>query len=60
VEVFIHDPPPVLERHAHWQCFNQRGGGWFFVHPATPLTDVSAGIMGVEKTITEAYAATTH
>jgi hypothetical protein len=55
VEVFIHNPPPVLERHPHWQCFNKRNDGWFFVHPVTRVADVSAGILGLEKTITEAY-----
>lgn len=56
VEVFIKNPPKVLERHPHWNCFNQRNGGWFFVHPVTPVADVSAGIIAVEKTIDEAYA----
>jgi hypothetical protein len=55
VEVFIHNPPPVLERHPHWQCFNKRNDGWFFVHPVKRVADVSAGILGVEKTINEAY-----
>ncbi len=56
VEVFIHNPPPVLESHPHWPCFNKRDGGWYFVHPVTRIADVSAGILGVEKTIMEAYA----
>jgi len=56
VEVFIHNPPSILERHPHWNCFSNRGGGWFFVHPATRVADVAAGIIGVEKTINEAYA----
>lgn len=56
VEVFIKNPPKVLARHPHWNCFNQRDGGWFFVHPVTPVADVSAGIIAVEKTIDEAYA----
>jgi hypothetical protein len=55
VEVYIHNPPPVLERHPHWQCFNKRTGGWYFVHPVTHVADVSAGILGLEKTIVEAY-----
>jgi hypothetical protein len=56
VEVFIHNPPTVLKRHSHWQCFNKRDGGWYFVHPVVRIADVSAGILGVEKTIAEAYA----
>jgi hypothetical protein len=55
VEVFIHNPPSVLERHPHWPCFNQRSDGWFFVHPVTRVADVSAGILAVEKTIAESY-----
>jgi hypothetical protein len=56
VEVFIRSPPSALERHPHWQCFNKRTDGWYFVHPVTPIADVSAGIISVEKTINEAYA----
>lgn len=55
VEVFIHSPPVVLQHHPHWQCFNKRNDGWYFVHPATPVADVSAGIINLEKTINEAY-----
>jgi hypothetical protein len=55
VEVFIHNPPEVLKRHSHWQCFNQRDDGWYFVHSVRPIADISAGIINVEKTITEAY-----
>jgi hypothetical protein len=56
VEVFIRNPPPVLEDHPHWICFNKRTGGWYFVHPSERVADVSAGILGLEKTIMEAYA----
>jgi hypothetical protein len=55
VEVFIHNPPAVLERHPHWPCFNKRSDGWYFIHPIRPIADVSAGIINVEKIITEAY-----
>ena len=55
VEVFIQHPPAVLEQHPHWQCFNKRHNGWYFVHSTSPISDVSAGIINVEKTITEAY-----
>lgn len=56
VEVFIHNPPEALKRHSHWQCFRPHNDGWFFVHPNSPVADVSAGIISVEKTISEAYA----
>lgn len=55
VEVFIYDPPAVLESHPHWACFNKRANGSYFIHPVTPIADVSAGIINVEKTINEAY-----
>lgn len=55
VEVFIHNPPTVLQRHPHWQCFQQRDNGWFFIHPTKSVPDVCAGILGVEKTIIEAF-----
>jgi len=55
VEVFIHEPPTALAWHRHWPCFRAQGNGWFFVHPVTEVPDVSAGILAVEKTITEAY-----
>jgi len=55
IEVFIHNPPSVLQRHPHWECFQHRKDGWYFVHPVWPVADVSAGILGVEKTIAEAY-----
>lgn len=53
VEVYIHNPPGTLENHPHWTCFQHRDGGWFFIHPTTPVNDVSAAILGVEKTISE-------
>jgi len=56
VEVFILNPPHVLQNHPHWPCFNKRADGWYFIHPVTPIADVSAGIINVEKTINEAYA----
>jgi len=56
LEVFIHNPPAALHRHPHWPCFHARATGWYFIHPTTPVRDVSAGILSVEKTIEEAYA----
>jgi len=55
VEVFIRNPPACLEKHPHWACFNKRLDGWYFIHPIKSIADVSAGIINVEKTITEAY-----
>lgn len=53
VEVYIHNPPNALERHPHWTCFQRREGGWYFIHPTTPVSDVSAAVLSVEKTISE-------
>jgi len=58
VEVYIHNPPAVLERHPHWPCFQPRDNGWFFVHPGKRVADVSAGILSLEKTIAESYERT--
>lgn len=55
IEVYIHNPPAQLERHPHWECFNKRDNGWYFIHANSPIKDVSAAILNVEKTITEAY-----
>ncbi len=56
IEVFVQNPPSALQRHPHWPCFRLRSDGWYFVHPVTVVPDISAGILGVEKTINEAYA----
>ena len=55
VEMFISNPPEALHKHPHWPCFRARSDGWFFIHPVTRVPDVSAGLLGVEKTIQEAY-----
>jgi hypothetical protein len=55
VEVYIHNPPPILRRHPHWQCFFPRKNGWRFIHSPSEIEDVSAAILSVERTITEAY-----
>jgi hypothetical protein len=55
IEVFISNPPTRLQRHPHWHCFIKRHGDLYFIHPQTPVTDVSAAILSVEKTLNEAY-----
>ncbi len=55
IEVFIENPPTILTKHPHWKCFQWRGNNWYFVHAPTPIPDVSAAILGIEKTINEAY-----
>ena len=55
VDIYIHNPPAFLQRHSHWHCFQARGGGWFYIHPVHHVSDVSAAILSVEKTITESH-----
>ena len=55
VEVYIHNPPAILKRHPHWKCFFPRKDGWYFVHSPDEIKDVSAAIISIERTITEAY-----
>jgi len=55
IDVYIWNPPAALEKHPHWPCFRKRDDGWFFIHPVAPVTDVSAAILSVEKTINESY-----
>lgn len=55
VETYIASPPKALERHPHWECFRKRDEGWYFIHPVREVPDVSAAILAVEKTLTEAF-----
>ena len=54
VDTHIGNPPAALKRHSHWPCFRKRDNGWFFIHPIKDVPDVSAAILAVEKTLTEA------
>ena len=56
VDVHILNPPSALEKHPHWPCFRSRGRGWYWVHPISIISDISAGILNLEKTLDEAYA----
>ncbi|MEO7300532.1 MAG: hypothetical protein ABI042_18360 [Verrucomicrobiota bacterium] len=56
VEIYIHNPPTALHKHPQWHCFSPRPKGWFSVHPTTPIPDISAAILSIEKTIGESYA----
>jgi hypothetical protein len=55
IEVFISNPPSVLEKHPHWPCFRARENGWYFIHATKPVPDVSAGILSTERTLNEAF-----
>ena len=55
IDTYIATPPCALERHPHWPCFRKQDNGWFFIHPISDVPDVSAAIISVEKTLTEAF-----
>lgn len=52
---YITDPPRELRRSAHWACFQPRGHKGYLVHMARRPTDVSSGILTIERLITEAF-----
>lgn len=52
---FIFHPPGQLSHHSHWVCFISRGGASYEVHLARQPSDVSSGIMSIERLITEAF-----
>lgn len=55
IEVYILNPPATLKNHPHWNCFMKRDSGWYFIHAAEPIKDISDAIISVETTITEAH-----
>jgi hypothetical protein len=57
IEAYILNPPAALKEHPHWHCFMKRESGWYFVHTAEPIQDVSSVIITVEKIIKQAYEA---
>ena len=54
-EFFILSPPEQLKSHSHWTCFQHRNDNWFHVHMGRRPKDLSAGILAIERIITEAY-----
>jgi hypothetical protein len=56
IELFIQNPPKILENHSHWPCFRSRLGGWHFIHTNEPITDLSSGILAIENILTEAHS----
>jgi hypothetical protein len=53
LKFFISDPPDALRRSAHWVCFRPRWNGEFSVHMAAKPTDVSSGILTVERLLNQ-------
>lgn len=54
-EFLLYQPSREIRRHSHWVCFQERSGGWHFVHMGRKAKDLSSGIMTIERLITEAY-----
>jgi hypothetical protein len=50
----IRHPPRELRSHGHWACFRPQPNGWFTVHFTTVPSDVSSGIMKIERILSEA------
>lgn len=55
INYYLYNPSDEIRRHGHWTCFQHRGNDWYLVHMAREPTDVSSGIMSIERLITEAY-----
>jgi hypothetical protein len=53
LEVLVHNPPPELRRHSHWQCFHSRGDGWYRVHLTIVPWDPSSAILYIERLLHE-------
>jgi hypothetical protein len=55
IRFLMHTPPAELRNSGHWACFQPKGDGWYAVHMRIPPADVSSGIIGIERLITEAF-----
>jgi hypothetical protein len=53
-EFFIVRPPKELEQHRHWICFRPIGNETYSVHFNPAPQNPDAGILEVEKVLTEA------
>ena len=52
---YMFDPPREIRDGSHWACFQPRGRKGFLVHMATRPSDVSSGILTIERLITDAF-----
>ena len=55
IDFYLYMPSREIQRCSHWACFRHQGNDWYFVHMARRPKDVSSGILGIERLITEAY-----
>ena len=52
---FIYSPPQEMKQHSHWSCFQSRGSDWYLVHMSRRPTDVSSGILTIERLLMDAF-----
>ena len=52
---FMLDPPQAVRQGTHWACFQDRGSNLYHVHMSRRPTDVSAGIIAIERLVTDAF-----
>jgi hypothetical protein len=55
IDFYLYTPSDEIRSHSHWTCFQHSGNDWYLVHMAKQPTDVSSGIMTIERLIMEAY-----
>jgi hypothetical protein len=52
---FMFDPPQEVRQGTHWACFQDRGNNLYHVHMSQRPTDVSSGIITIERLIADAF-----
>jgi hypothetical protein len=53
IRFYILDPPDEVIDSSHGPCFQSVNGNWFHVHMSTRPQDISSGIAGIERLITD-------
>lgn len=52
---YLLDVPQALRQSPHWACFQPRGKKGFLVHMGTRPSDISSGILTIERLLTESH-----
>ena len=52
---YMFDPSKEVRQGSHWACFQDRGDNLFHVHMSHRPTDVSSGIISIERLIANAF-----
>lgn len=52
---YMFDPPPEVRQCSHWACFQDRGNNLYHIHMSYRASDVSSGIITIERLITSAF-----